>query len=134
MKILHEETLTPGVIYKILEGDIHHFKINSLSRTVVDATLDKSAMLDQSCYQMGKKRKALFVLDRIYFTPYMLKKLVEISSKTPDGLEEYNAVVGDGLLIRIFETSVMKSLTVQASQSVFLCRNEHDALAWLQSR
>lgn len=133
MESLHEEKLSNGVVYKILEGDIHYFYLTDLLRLTVDATLDKSAKLDQSCFQAGKKRKAIFVFEHIYFTPYMLKKLIEISKNTPEELEECNAVVGDSLLIRLFETTVLKRLTKQADQSTRLFSNESEALRWLQS-
>lgn len=133
MNLLYEEFLSDGVTYRIFEGDIHYFYLTNLTRETVDVTIDKSSMLDQTCFEMGKKRKAIFVFQHIYFTPYMLKKLVEIANNTPDGLEEYNAIVGNSLLIRMFETTVLKKLTKQADQSTRLFSHEQDALEWLQS-
>lgn len=133
MNMLNEEQLSDGVTYKIFEDDIHYFYATNLTRDTVDIALDKSAELDRICFQNGKKRKAVYVFEHIYFTPYMLKKLIDISRDTPDELEEYNAIVGDGLLIRMFETTILKQLTKKADQSTRLFSNEQDALAWLQS-
>jgi hypothetical protein len=134
MQIIQESKLAAGLIYQILEPQIHRFYITGMNRETVDAVVSQAMAIDKACDAAKHHACFLYVLDGVPFTPYLLHRVIHAVQSTPASLVESTAVVGNNFTLRLFRSLIMPRVADKARQSTQFFSDETAARTWLLER